>query len=72
MATFEMRDLHLVKKALAVAILVMEHKGGPFQSSNDILDMKLLLERLTDDVEFEHYTKAAWIAVTGKPPAEGG
>lgn len=71
MATLEMRDLHLVKKALAVAVLVMERQKGPFQSSNDILDMKLLLERLTDTSELEHYMRSAQIAVTGKPPSKG-
>jgi hypothetical protein len=71
MATFELRDLHLVKKALAISVLVMEQQSGPFQSSSDILDMKLLLERLTDTAELEHYMRSAQIAVTAKPPAEG-
>jgi len=68
MAIIEMRDLHLVKKALAVAVLVVERQSGPFQSSSDILDMKLLLERLTDTAELEHYMCSALIAVTGMPP----
>lgn len=68
MATIETRDLHLVKKALAIAVLVMERKGGPFKSFSDEFDMKLLLERLTSDAELEYYTRAALIAVTGKPP----
>ncbi|MFC3651311.1 hypothetical protein ACFONN_07135 [Dyella humi] len=67
MATIELRDLHLVKKALAIAVLVMESQSGPFKSSSDQFDMKLLLERLTNDAELEHYTRAALIAVTGKP-----
>lgn len=71
MATIELRDLHLVKKALAIAVLVMEGQGGPLQSSDDKFDMKLLLERLTNEAELEHYTRAAWIAVMGAPP-EGG
>jgi hypothetical protein len=68
MATFEMRDLHLVKKALAISVLVMEDQHGPLSSPSDQLDMKLLLERLTDTVELEFYTRAAWIAVKGEPP----
>lgn len=68
MATIEMRDLHLVKKALAIAVLVMESQGGPFKSSSDQFDMKLLLERLTSEAELEHYTRSAWIAVMGRPP----
>jgi hypothetical protein len=43
-------------------------QSGPFQSSSDILDMKLLLERLTDTAELEHYMRSAQIAVTGTPP----
>lgn len=71
MATLEMRDLHLVKKALAIAVLVMERQSGPFKSSSDQFDMKLLLERLTSEAELEYYTRAACIAVTGKPPSQG-
>jgi hypothetical protein len=67
MATFELRDLHLVKKAFAISVLVMEQQSGPLKSASDQFDMKLLLERLTDNVELEFYTRAAWIAVTGKP-----
>ena len=68
MATIELRDLHLVKKALAIAVLVMERQRGPFQSTSDIFDIKLLLERLASDGELEHYTRAAWIAVMGAAP----
>lgn len=68
MATIELRDLHLVKKALAIAVLVMESQNGPFKSSSDQFDMKLLLERLTSEAELEHYTRSAWIAVMGSPP----
>ncbi|GGA47158.1 hypothetical protein [Dyella nitratireducens] len=72
MATIEMRDLHLVKKALAIAVLAMERQGGPFSSPSDQFDMELLLERLTSEAELEHYTRAAWIAVTGTLPPEVG
>ena len=68
MTTIELRDLHLVKKALAIAVLVMERQRGPLQSRSDQLDMKLLLERLVGDAEMEFYARAAWIAVTGEPP----
>jgi hypothetical protein len=49
----EQRDLHLVKKALAIAVLVMEGQSGPLQSSNDKLDMKLLHELLTNEAELK-------------------
>jgi hypothetical protein len=68
MANIELRDLHLVKKALAISTLVLERQTGPFGSPGDLLDMKLLLERLTDTAELEHYTRSAWIAVTATPP----
>ena len=68
MAQLKDRDLHLVKKALAIAVLAIERQPGPFQSSSDQADMKALLDRLiASDVELEHYTRAARIAVTGEP-----
>ena len=67
-AEFRDRDLHLVKKALAIAVMAIERQPGPFQSSSDQTDMKALLDRLIEsDVELEHYARAARIAVTGKP-----
>ena len=36
------RDLHLVKKALAIATLAIERRPGPFQSSSDQADKKAL------------------------------
>jgi hypothetical protein len=71
MAVIELRELHLVKKALAIAVLVMGGQSGPLQSSDDKFEMKLLLERLTNEAELEHYTRAARIAIMGEPP-EGG
>ena len=68
MATVELRDMHLVKKALAIAVLVIERQPGPFRSSSDLHDMKLLLDRLASEADMEQYTRAAWIAVTGKLP----
>jgi hypothetical protein len=58
------RDLHLVKKALAIAILVIERGSGPFQSLSDQADMKVLLDRIVGgDAQLEFYMKAAQIAI---------
>jgi hypothetical protein len=68
MATFVGRDLHLIKKALSIAILAIERQDGPFQSWSDQRNMKALLEEITtSDVELAHYARAARIAVTGSP-----
>lgn len=65
------RDLHLIKKALAVAVLAMRDNPGPLSSPSDMHDMKLLLERLVEDRELDFYTRAAWIALKGSvPPGE--
>jgi hypothetical protein len=67
MAQFKDRDLHLVKKALAIAVLAIERQRGPFQSASDQADMKALLDRLiANDVELEHYARATRIDVTGQ------
>jgi hypothetical protein len=71
MATIEMRDLHLVEKALAISVLALERQTGPFGSPSDMFDMKLLLERLTDTAELEHYMRSAQIVVTDMPLPEG-
>ena len=69
MAEFTGRDLHLVKKALAIAVLAIDRMPGPFQSGSDMTDMKYLLDRLiASDVELEHYARSAHIAVTGEAP----
>ena len=61
------RELHLVKKALAIAVLAIDRQPGPFQSLSDQADMKLLLDRLiASDTELAAYARAARIAVTGK------
>ena len=71
MAEFTGRDLHLVKKALAIAVLAIERMPGPFQSGSDMSDMKGLLDQLIEsDVELEHYARAAHFAVTGQAPAD--
>jgi len=63
------RDLHLVKKALAIAVLAIQRSpDGPFRSESDLTDMKSLLDEMIEsDVELEHYARAARIAVTGQP-----
>jgi hypothetical protein len=61
------RELHLVKKALAIAVLAIDRQPGPFQSLSDQRDMKLLLDRLiASDTELAAYARAARIAVTGE------
>ncbi len=68
MAEFTGRDLHLVKKALSIAVLTIERQPGPFQSTSDQSDMKALLDGLIEnDTELAHYARAARIAVTGEP-----
>jgi hypothetical protein len=54
------RDSHLIKKALAIAVLVIEGQPGPFQSTSDQTDMKELLDRLiASDTELATYVHAA-------------
>ena len=68
MAEFTGRDLHLVKKALAIAIIAIERQPGPFQSTSDQADMKAILDRvIASDIELETYARAARIAVTCQP-----
>ena len=68
MAEFKKRELHLVKKALAIAVLAIERQPGPFQSASDQADMKTLLDHLIEsDVELAYYARSARIAVTGEP-----
>ncbi|GEC58455.1 hypothetical protein ABIF38_002893 [Bradyrhizobium japonicum] len=68
MAEFTERDLHLVKKALAIAVLAIERQPGPLQSVSDQSDMKALLDDLIEnDAELAHYARVARIAVTGEP-----
>ncbi|MEY9880664.1 hypothetical protein [Bradyrhizobium sp. USDA 329] len=68
MAEFTGRDLHLMKKALAIAVLAIERQPGPLQSVSDQSDMKALLDDLIEnDAELAHYARAARIVVTGEP-----
>lgn len=68
------RDLHLIKKALAIAVLTIERMPeGPFRSDSDMADMKSILDGMIEsDVELEHYARAAQIAVTGEPLGRDG
>jgi len=63
------RNLHLVKKALAIAVLTIQRSPEePCRSDSDMKDMKgLLNEMIESDVQLEYYARAAQIAVTGKP-----
>ena len=68
MADLAGRELHLVKKALTIAVLAIERQPSVFQSTSDMADMKRLLDKLiTSDTELAHYARSARIAVTGKP-----
>lgn len=69
MLEFDGREAHLIKKALAIAVLTIERSpDGPFRSDSDMADMKALLDDLIEsDTELAHYTRAAHIALTGKP-----
>ena len=68
MAEFSDREMHLVKKALAIAVLAIERQPGPFQSFSDQADMKAMLDRIIgSDGELAMYVRAAKIAVTGEP-----
>jgi hypothetical protein len=68
MAVLVDRELFLVKKALAIAILAIEARDGSFQPASDAADMKVLLDRLVvSDAELENYARAARLAYTGEP-----
>ena len=67
MAEFEARQLHLVKKALAIAALAIDKQDGPLKSASDQADMKALLgELIGSETELEHYLRAARIVVLGE------
>jgi hypothetical protein len=67
MAELTERDLQLIKKALAIAVLAIERQPGRFPSKSDQRDMKALLDALIqNDTELEIYARAARIAVTGE------
>jgi hypothetical protein len=45
MAGFTDRQLYLVKKALAIAVLAIERQDGPFQSTSDQAESQIELRR---------------------------
>jgi hypothetical protein len=61
------RKLHLVKKALAIAVASVERmREDPFRSDSDLADMKALLDEMnTSDTQLAHYMYAARIAFKG-------
>jgi hypothetical protein len=69
MVQIEGRQLHLVKKALAIATFAMEVQvDGPFRPASDQTDMKKLLSELTgSETELEHYIRSARIVMQGGP-----
>ncbi|AHE55042.1 hypothetical protein [Sphingomonas sanxanigenens] len=68
MTELSMRDLHVTRKALAIAILIIERDESALQSYSDMQDMKDLLSRLIEsDGELASYQRAARIAVDGRP-----
>ena len=68
MAEFGGHELHLVKKALAIAALAIERQPGESKPFADQTDMKALLAVLIEnDVELEHFGSSANMAVTGEP-----
>jgi hypothetical protein len=58
MAEFTGRDLHLVKKALAIAALAIEGQPGPFQSVSDLSDMNALLDEIMSMIRNWRMTRA--------------
>ncbi|MDY1550148.1 hypothetical protein [Luteibacter sahnii] len=66
-----MRESHLIKAALAIAIIAIDRRPGPLQPVSDMHDMKLLLEDVTSEAELSHYSRAAWTALFGKVPPNG-
>lgn len=68
MPELKMRELLLVKKALAIAALAIEKQPGPLQAERDMVDMKVLLGKMVDsDTELAMLVRSARIAVTGSP-----
>ena len=62
------RQLHLVKKALALAMLAIEPPPGWVQPTSDYADLKARLREITEsEVELSYYFIAARMAITGTP-----
>lgn len=69
------RDMHLIKKALAIGVAAIEQQPeefGVIRALSDQRDMKDLLDRIVDDGEMETYTRSAIIVMTGKVPGRQG
>jgi hypothetical protein len=63
---FTGREIHLIKRALAIATLAVERAAE--RSHPDDADMKSLLLKLVEsDVELATYIREARIALTGEP-----
>ena len=68
MAEFTDRQLYLVKKVPAIAVLAIERQDGPFQSRPDKADMKAMLDQLIEsDRELIYFARAARSVVAGEP-----
>jgi hypothetical protein len=69
-AEFMGREMHLIKKALAIATLAVERRAERLRS--DDANMKALLIKLVEsDVELVMYLREARIALTEEPePAQ--
>lgn len=69
MVLFESRDLHLVKKALCLSVLVIEKQPeGPFRPDLDLADLKDLADRLLPgDTELALYMRSARLVLNGGP-----
>ena len=67
MADFSDRDVHLLKKALAISVLVIDRGDGVFQSASDGGDMKpgeiikQQNKRQAHSVEAAEGVKSEWV-----------
>lgn len=68
MDRFDPREIYVLKKALAVAILAIEQMPGALQPTNDAREMKRLLGGLVGSAEeMAQLQRSARIAVNGSP-----
>ena len=69
MREYNGRELHIIKRALAVALAALEKAPDTeFRPNSDIADMKVLLGRMIrSDAELESVARSARLALTGKP-----
>ncbi len=67
---FDLRQMHLIRKALAIAVLSIERHSHPLESASDQADMKGLLDRLiSNDGELAFYMQSARLALGDNPKA---